>query len=142
MFILSDREVGSQSPAMVARPTDDGASVAVESVELTTGGEIGRMVTAAASVKEGGANAGEQKEVNGPPKSPWKKPAAVGKPAEAPVMGAESWPALDEVRVKNPDAQVKPALTITVPPPPRPPPPTMVRSQFLAILVLHPMEDM
>eukprot|EP00268_Persea_americana_P063695 TRINITY_DN8292_c0_g1_i1.p1 TRINITY_DN8292_c0_g1~~TRINITY_DN8292_c0_g1_i1.p1 ORF type:complete len:682 (+),score=141.97 TRINITY_DN8292_c0_g1_i1:378-2423(+) len=72
----------------------------------------------AAGAKEGGGeNDGTQKEANGP-KSPWKKPVVGGRPAEAPVMGAELWPALDEVRAKNSDAPAKPMLTITVPPPP------------------------
>lgn len=36
------------------------------------------------------------------PRSPWKNPAeGIRGGAEIPVMGAESWPALDEVRPKG-----------------------------------------
>uniref|UniRef100_A0A5B7AK57 Putative la-related protein 1A n=1 Tax=Davidia involucrata TaxID=16924 RepID=A0A5B7AK57_DAVIN len=69
----------------------------------------------------------DQKEVSGP-KSPWKTPlvAVDGKPADPPVMGADSWPALsDAQRLKNSDAAAptttKPAAAVAdgaAPPPP------------------------
>ncbi|XP_077230274.1 la-related protein 1A-like isoform X2 [Tasmannia lanceolata] len=66
----------------------------------------------------------EQKEGIGL-KSPWKKPLD-GRRVEAPVMGAESWPALDEARPKISDVKsqsVVAASSDTVPPPPPCPPP-------------------
>ncbi|KAF5202617.1 la-related protein 1A [Thalictrum thalictroides] len=63
-------------------------------------------------------NVGDQKDQIATPLSPWKKPSAEGKGAEAalPVMGAESWPALDEVRPigKKFDSPA-PAATTTAP---------------------------
>ncbi|KDP46005.1 hypothetical protein JCGZ_14912 [Jatropha curcas] len=57
----------------------------------------------------------DQKEVNNGPKSPWKTPVV----ADAPVMGAESWPALADAqhqqRSKTSDAATKPAATATSP---------------------------
>lgn len=50
---------------------------------------------------EGGGN--NQREINGP-KSPWKRPLDGKDVADAPVMGAESWPALsDAQRMKHSD---------------------------------------
>ncbi|XP_068662143.1 la-related protein 1A-like [Aristolochia californica] len=74
----------------------------------------------------------ENKEMNGV-KSPWKKPTD-GRMAEIPVMGADSWPALDaksKPRQKNSDVGKKAGLTPSfhsplganagAPPPPPPP---------------------
>lgn len=51
----------------------------------------------------------DQKDVNSGPKSPWKTPVV----ADAPVMGAESWPALADAhhqqRSKSSDSATKPA---------------------------------
>lgn len=51
----------------------------------------------------------DQKDVNSGPKSPWKTPVV----ADAPVMGAESWPALADAhhqqRSKSTDSATKPA---------------------------------
>ncbi|KAL6009678.1 hypothetical protein ACLOJK_000107 [Asimina triloba] len=70
------------------------------------------MVTAPAEsvAREEGEIFEEQKETNGS-KSPWKKPVE-GRRADTPVMGAESWPALDEVRSKSSDSSAKPATTL------------------------------
>uniref|UniRef100_A0A5B7AQ06 Putative la-related protein 1A n=1 Tax=Davidia involucrata TaxID=16924 RepID=A0A5B7AQ06_DAVIN len=69
----------------------------------------------------------DQKEVSGP-KSPWKTPlvAVDGKPADPPVMGADSWPALsDAQRLKNSDAAAptttKPAAAVADGAAPSPP---------------------
>ncbi|XP_043691969.1 la-related protein 1A-like [Telopea speciosissima] len=77
--------------------------------------------------KEGESLSGDDQEQQNGVKSPWKKPADV-KGAEAPVMGAKSWPALAEARPKNADASPKPpelasaaAQTADVVPPPPPP---------------------
>ncbi|KAF6161889.1 hypothetical protein GIB67_039608 [Kingdonia uniflora] len=46
-------------------------------------------------------------------KSPWKKPISEGKVAEAPLMGAESWPALTDA--KNPDVGLTKVVPVVVP---------------------------
>ncbi|KAI3419058.1 HTH La-type RNA-binding domain-containing protein [Psidium guajava] len=56
----------------------------------------------------------EQKE-HGGPKSPWKTPAAAdGSAADAPVMGAESWPALGDApaRTKIVESPAKPPASV------------------------------
>ncbi|KAK9280617.1 hypothetical protein L1049_014312 [Liquidambar formosana] len=72
-------------------------------------------------------NEDDQKEV----KSPWKRPVD-GKAADAPVMGADSWPALsDAQRPKNSDSAVKPQTVLAAAPPvdgvAPPPPPAVVQ---------------
>ncbi|XP_077241165.1 la-related protein 1A-like isoform X2 [Tasmannia lanceolata] len=80
--------------------------------------EIGFMVTV---VKDGESVCGEeQREANGV-KSPWKKPVE-GRRVEASVMGAESWPALDDARPKISDVKSQSVANAnTVPPLPPPP---------------------
>lgn len=62
----------------------------------------------------------DRKDLNGGPKSPWKTPAQLDAKAavDAPVMGAESWPALADAQrpPKNPDvAAAKPPPLAAVP---------------------------
>lgn len=54
-------------------------------------------------------NGDDQKELAGQ-RSPWKTPVAETSSADAPVMGAESWPALGDAppRPKGTDSAVKP----------------------------------
>lgn len=69
----------------------------------------------------------DQKEMSGP-KSPWKRPVVVveGNGGDAPVMGAESWPALsDAQRPKLSDTPIKSPPVLAAPPPP--PPPSVVQ---------------
>lgn len=75
----------------------------------------------------------DQRDLNGnggAPKSPWKTPFTVDAKAaeDAPVMGAESWPALAEAHIpKNSDAAAKqPALGLS-------PLPAQVNCQLLNI---------
>ncbi|XP_068658863.1 la-related protein 1A-like isoform X2 [Aristolochia californica] len=79
----------------------------------------------------------ENEEMNGV-KSPWKKPAN-GRMAEIPVMGADSWPALEaksKPRQKNSDVGKKAGLTQPFHPPlganagPPPPPPLPMQGSF------------
>ncbi|EXB54653.1 hypothetical protein L484_022514 [Morus notabilis] len=74
------------------------------------------------------------RDLTGGPKSPWKTPVdakAAAAAADAPVMGADSWPALaDAQRPKsNPDASKSPPLAASAPPPPNAnaPPPAAVQ---------------
>lgn len=74
------------------------------------------------------------RDLNGGPKSPWKTPVdakAAAAAADAPVMGADSWPALaDAQRPKsNPDASKSPPLAASALPPPNAnaPPPAAVQ---------------
>lgn len=55
----------------------------------------------------------EHRELGGP-KSPWKTPAAAAADGEAPVMGAESWPALGDAppRTKSAESPVKPLPSV------------------------------
>nr|DAD43170.1 TPA_asm: hypothetical protein HUJ06_001400 [Nelumbo nucifera] len=120
----------------IAVSSAPGDVVAVDSIEFTGGGtensgncdsrgcDMSSVVMAANEGEHLGSD--DQKEQNGL-KSPWKKPVE-GKGAEAPVMGAKSWPALAEALPKNSDAAVKQApdaasqTADSVPPPPPPPP--------------------
>ncbi|KAG9458487.1 hypothetical protein H6P81_002995 [Aristolochia fimbriata] len=118
----------------VSLPLTSGISTKGESLEVSCGSEVpgSEKMGAAANVAEGAAE--ESKEMNGV-KSPWKKPAD-GRLAEIPVMGAESWPALDaksKPRQKNSDVGKKlgqnppfhPSLGPNAGPPAPPPPPPM-----------------
>lgn len=67
---------------------------------------------------------GDQKEL-ARPESPWKTPVADASGANAPVVGAESWPALGDAppRPKSTDSGAKPptsaASEVTTPPSPQ-----------------------
>lgn len=102
------------------RLAGDGFAIVIGSVDFSSidskrNCRIGQMVTAAAVVKGGREKYEEKIEVKGL-KSPWKKLEGGVKVGEAPVMGTESWPALEEVHLKNSDTATKPAAVATVPP--------------------------
>ncbi|XP_038720328.1 la-related protein 1A-like isoform X1 [Tripterygium wilfordii] len=69
-------------------------------------------------VMAGNESGDDHKEVSGGPKSPWKTPDANS--ADAPVMGAESWPALSDAQQtrpknSNPAAEMLPDDPATAP---------------------------
>ncbi|PIA53276.1 hypothetical protein AQUCO_00900096v1 [Aquilegia coerulea] len=93
--------------------TEDSVKVLPFKSSLSSNGvsEIENMVLVETNV------VGDQKDQITAPSSPWKKPSADGKGIEAvlPVMGAESWPALAQVRPtgKKFDSPAPPAAVAT-----------------------------